>query len=657
MTNPKTVSEQHRPSWQVSLLIFVGAFGGMALLKLQLFPERYVALGYPLPLLLCLWHRDRRLLWSMVVAFALMSAFKNFFELPGGVKEEPFELFQCLMQVVGLVVVGGTVHAILNLTDSLRKRNRELRAAIQELVAKEERITQQNAELQAQAEELVQQNEELQQQGEELGRQNEELHQQADELDRQAEELQGQAQQLQTAIHELNKREGMLQTVLQCVSGTQSERQMMDQVCRALADIIGAPAAVATVLERSDGELIMRTQFGRSRLRDEKQPYAGSFAEIVMAHDRTAFVDDLAARPDLRVPQPDVGSFRSVLATPLRRYGKPIGVVKVYSVEPQRWTAEQFRLIEWVAAQCSLALGSMRLQDELHNANAHLEQQVQERTSSLQEMINELEHFSYTITHDMRAPLRSMRAFAGTLRELLDSTLPGEVLECLERIDRSAQRMDRLITDALSYSRSVRSELTLSQVDAAAVLRSIIDSYPQFQPPHARIRIEGEIPMVLANEAGVTQCFSNFLDNAVKFVKPGAVPEIRIWAESGQNVLRLWFEDNGIGIPETFQPRLFQMFQRASKSYDGTGVGLALVRKVAEKMGGRVGVRSMPGHGSHFWVELQLASAERARNGQRPDAKSPADRRLGLGGRTSAQHSTLLGCEQMNHGMPLQGGI
>src|SRR5208337_2736292 len=127
-----------------------------------------------------------------------------------------------------------------------------------------------------------------------------------------------------------------------------------------------------------------------------------------------------------------------------------LGVVEVCSCEPRKWSTQQFRIIEWVAAQCSLALGIMRLQEELAGSNSRLENQVRQRTASLQEIVNELEHFSYTITHDMRAPLRAVRGFIGTLEELLENRLNGDARDCMNRIAGSAKRMDWLITDALS---------------------------------------------------------------------------------------------------------------------------------------------------------------------------------------------------------------
>ena len=112
----------------------------------------------------------------------------------------------------------------------------------------------------------------------------------------------------------------------------------------------------------------------------------------------------------------------------------------------------------------------------------------------------------------------------------------------------------------------------------------------------------------MANEAGLTQCFSNLLDNAVKFVEAGQMPRVRVWAENGGEFVRFWFEDNGIGIAPEYHAKIFEMFERLNQTYSGTGIGLALVRKVVERMGGKVGVESAHGKGSRFWLELRPAS-------------------------------------------------
>jgi PAS domain S-box-containing protein len=237
-------------------------------------------------------------------------------------------------------------------------------------------------------------------------------------------------------------------------------------------------------------------------------------------------------------------------------------------------------------------------------AEADLEKLVTERTAKLQELIEDLEHFSYTITHDMRAPLRAMRGFA----ELASRTFgksEEEARELLGKISASAERMDALIRDALNYSQSVRQVLPLEDIDTGALVRGMLDSYPELQPSRAHIRVEGNLPVVLGNEAGLTQCFSNLLGNAVKFVKSGQMPDVRIWGEEREGWARIWVADKGIGISRDMLPRVFDMYSRGSNNYEGTGVGLALVRKVAQRMGGRVGVESDEGTGSRFWIELK----------------------------------------------------
>jgi CheY-like chemotaxis protein/nitrogen-specific signal transduction histidine kinase len=234
-----------------------------------------------------------------------------------------------------------------------------------------------------------------------------------------------------------------------------------------------------------------------------------------------------------------------------------------------------------------------------------LERLVAQRTERLQELVGELEHFSYTITHDLKSPLRAMRSFAEMMSMTCGECEPTQAREFLGRISTSAERMDKLIADALNYSRSVRQELPLEDVDAGALLRGMLDSYPELQPDKAQIRVEGRLPVVLANEAGLTRVFSNLLGNAVKFVKAGEKPEIRVWSSRRGEWVQVWVEDKGIGISKEMMPRVFDMFSRGSKDYEGTGIGLALVRKVAQRMGGKVGVESEEGRGSRFWIELK----------------------------------------------------
>jgi signal transduction histidine kinase len=576
---PSEVRDGRKPSAAFSVFLLVATTALMGWLRLYVYHDRVLSLGSALPLALCLWHRDRRLLWAMAAAQSVLSLVKvgqlSAGELGAG------SLIQGGMQLLNIAVVGAAVHSALRLTDRLKARNADLGRINAELAAREEEIRAQNEEIQAQSEELQKQNEELQQQSEEAARQSEEL---------------------QAVGAEVGHRERLLQALLDALPTGGQDRSYLENVCRAMLDLFGGRAVAAAVLEPEGDDLVVRAYVGPGRPARDRWSFAGSFAAIVLHHGRTAFVEDLRNRPDLQMGHEAGMEPRSVLATPLR--GTVRGIVKVYADVPRTWTEEEFRILEWVSSQFSLVLEAQRLR-------AGLEKAVADRTAELRDLVEELQHFSYTITHDMRAPLRSMQGFAELLAEQAGPALDADGRGHLERIVASAGRMDRLITDALSYAKALREHMSLEVVDVDTLLRGMIDSYPTFRAPQADIRIDGPLPPVRANVAGLTQCFSNLLGNAVKFARDGRTPEVRVRAETRGGRVRIWCEDEGIGIPAEIRARLFQMFQRGSKAYDGTGIGLALVRKVVEHMGGAVGVESEPGKGSRFWIELQGADGAR----------------------------------------------
>jgi signal transduction histidine kinase len=143
-------------------------------------------------------------------------------------------------------------------------------------------------------------------------------------------------------------------------------------------------------------------------------------------------------------------------------------------------------------------------------------------------------------------------------------------------------------------------------IDLESLISEIIQQYRSFQEPLARISIRKPLHKVVGHEGCLSQCISNLLGNAVKFVPPGILPEVQIGSELVDSRVRLWVQDNGIGIDSNHFDRIFKMFGRvhSEKLYEGTGIGLTIVKKAVERMGGGVGVESAPGRGSRFWIEL-----------------------------------------------------
>jgi signal transduction histidine kinase len=248
----------------------------------------------------------------------------------------------------------------------------------------------------------------------------------------------------------------------------------------------------------------------------------------------------------------------------------------------------------------------LKAQDEVSRYSTDLEKLVAERTASLEKMVQQMEEFSYSISHDLRAPARAMENYALALMEDYREQLDGTARDYLERIIHNSARMDRMIQEILAYSRLSRCEIIVQPVELEALVRDLVRQHPGIHPFENGIEIRSPLGTVLGHESALIQAISNLLSNACKFVAPGASPRCKVWTERNNGHVRFCVKDNGIGIKPEHQHRLFGVFERihGDKRYEGTGIGLAIVRRAMERMGGRVGVESDGVHGSLFWVEL-----------------------------------------------------
>jgi signal transduction histidine kinase len=264
-----------------------------------------------------------------------------------------------------------------------------------------------------------------------------------------------------------------------------------------------------------------------------------------------------------------------------------------------------FRVITLVST-LRAALRSRRRQYEVRDLLEQLEEKVRERTTRLEQTISELEAFSYSMSHDLRAPLRAMRGYSQVLMDEYAARLDEDGLGYLKRILNASERLDRLVQDVLRYSRAARETIDCIPVDLEALIPAVIAEYPALRPPSAQVIVAKPLLRVSGHEASLTQALSNLLGNAVKFIAPGSMPIIKVWTEQRGSRVRIFIADNGIGIPKEHHDKIFKMFERlsAGPEYEGTGIGLAIVAKAVERMRGDVGLESQVGHGSTFWIEL-----------------------------------------------------
>jgi signal transduction histidine kinase len=249
-----------------------------------------------------------------------------------------------------------------------------------------------------------------------------------------------------------------------------------------------------------------------------------------------------------------------------------------------------------------------RAKEALDRLNAELEMRIDDRTAALNAKTRELESFAYSVAHDLKAPLRGIDGYSRILLQDYSETLQDDGCTMLQTIQDSTDEMNRLIDDLLAYSRLERRELRTDTIELAPVISSLVEEKKREcaeRPIDFVVTVNGAA--VQADASGLAQALRNYLDNAIKFTGKVPAPRIEIGSrEEGAESCLLWVRDNGIGFDMEHHEQIFDIFQRlnGAADYPGTGIGLAIVRKAMERMGGRAWAESKPGAGATFYLEI-----------------------------------------------------
>lgn len=298
---------------------------------------------------------------------------------------------------------------------------------------------------------------------------------------------------------------------------------------------------------------------------------------------------------------------RSAITVPLRTYERVLGVITLVWAESGHYYSEvDLDLAEELARRAGVAVENARLYQESQRLNIELENRVRERTASLEAANKELEAFSYTVSHDLRSPLRAIDGFSRVLLEHYSPQLEADAQRYLRLVRHGAQQMGQLIDDLLTFSRLNRQPLRKQQVDPADLIHQVLEALRSEQEGRQVEITINDLPPYQADAALLKQVWFNLLSNALKYTRQREQVKIEIGYRQDGEQPAYFVKDNGVGFDMAYVHKLFGVFQRLhlAEEYEGTGVGLALVQRIIHRHGGRVWAEAEIDQGATFYFTL-----------------------------------------------------
>ncbi|MBN1146273.1 MAG: PAS domain-containing protein [Anaerolineales bacterium] len=324
--------------------------------------------------------------------------------------------------------------------------------------------------------------------------------------------------------------------------------------------------------------------------------------EVRIIGDLKSFADLTPVRRELLQ-----NGFRAIVNVPLIAQDMLIGSLNLASNIPEAFSLQQLEVARELADILAIAIQQARLDEQVQRHSQELEERVRTRTAELEAKKRELETFTYSVSHDLKAPLRGLDGYSRLLLESYEAQLDEDSQYCLHAIRRAAEQMNQLINGLLTYSRLERRSIEKEQVHLPALLESLLsERRDEIRNRNVSVVMNIACEYLTAEVEGLRQALRNLLDNALKFTQNVDQPRIEIGGKKTEKTCVLWVKDNGVGFDMRYHDRIFEMFHRLHRveDYPGTGIGLALVYKVMQRLGGRVWAESAPRAGAIFYLEI-----------------------------------------------------
>lgn len=407
-----------------------------------------------------------------------------------------------------------------------------------------------------------------------------------------------------TMLAERNRELAALYRVSELTLTSASPEEAFAEIVEEVARVMGSPTVLLEQLDRGADRLSVVAAFGAPFPPENlpEIPLHQTPSGVAIQTGRPLIDTDPRIRRDLSHESLQALSPRFWASFPLASGGAVAGTLTLVDTVPR--VVNQ----RWVQLGVSLATAIASYMESMEAEEALRESESRHRAlaAQLKQANQELESFAYSVSHDLRAPLRTMQGFAHALLQNYGDALPEDARDYARRIIESGRQSERLISDLLAYSRLSFEKLDVKPVELSAVVNQSLEQVQGYiTEAGAEVDVQHTLPVVLGSQTALLQVVSNLISNAVKFVPRERKPRVRLRTEERGDYVRLWVEDNGTGIPEGQEERIFRVFERLSNDNDhpGTGIGLAIVRRGMERIGGRCGVERLEDGGSAFWIE------------------------------------------------------
>jgi len=392
------------------------------------------------------------------------------------------------------------------------------------------------------------------------------------------------------------------------LSSNKIDKIALDAIIR-IRQLIPSQRASVTLFDhtRKEARFLIADSDNIGEIPDTPISFEGFGQRVIdrLSLNQSWFSDDILLDPQVTEFDKRLANEQHIhawLSLPLITQGELIGALNLGRQHGSHFTPEDARIAHDIANQLAIALH----QSNLYNALQHELAQRQKLITELEARNDELTRFTYTVSHDLRNPLVTIKGFLGMLKKDLLEHRPEKVENDLARISTAADKMNDLLTDLLELSRIGRIVNPPVKIDAFRLIQDALESVDaDVRSKHAQVHIAPDLPVLYGDRIRLREVFENLIDNAIKYAAEQTPPTIEIGAYRENSETIFFVKDNGIGIEEKYHAKIFGLFEKLDPAIEGTGIGLALVKRIVETHGGKIWVESEGlGKGSTFYFTI-----------------------------------------------------